>query len=115
MMKPFEPDESSRSHPETWERFARLQQVGTEVTGRVIAGGDGALRVELAPGFVGTLRYRHSFARPLDLRDFVVAHRPGQSIRVRIRRLAEATQECELRLADALARQWLEPRGRRTN
>ena len=92
-----------------WRQFARSRREGDELTGRVVAAGSGTLRVELAPGVVGTLAYRHCFAGPLARRDFVLAHRPGAALRVRIRRLSANDERCDLRLADAVALRWLHP------
>jgi hypothetical protein len=91
----------------SWRQFALRRREGDEMTGHVVAAGGGTLRVELAPGVVGTLAYRHCFAGPLERRDFVLAHRPGAPLRVRIRRLSAADERCELRLADAIALRWL--------
>jgi hypothetical protein len=96
-----------RGSQEAWQQFARLQRPGNEVTGRVVAGGRGALQVELAPGIVGTLMYRHSFARPMDMRAFLLAHGQGDPIRVRIRRLDAQARHCQVQLADAMARLWI--------
>src|SRR5512137_332156 len=90
----------------SWRQFALRRREGDEMTGRVVAAGSGTLRVELAPGVVGTLAYRHCFAGPLERRDFVLAHRPGAPLRVRIRRLSALDERCELGLADAVALQW---------
>lgn len=95
----------------SWRQFAHRRREGDELTGRVVAVGSGSLRVELAPGVVGTLAYRHSFAGPLQRRDFLLAHRPGASLRVRIQRLSANDERCELRLADAIALRWLHPAG----
>jgi hypothetical protein len=93
----------------SWRQFALRRREGDEMTGHVVAAGSGTLRVELAPGVVGTLAYRHCFAGPLERRDFVLAHGPGAPLRVRIRRLSAADERCELRLADAVALRWLHP------
>lgn len=82
-------------------------RAGNEVTGRVVARGNGVLRVELAVGVVGRLCYRHSFGRPTDLRDFVLAHPPGTPIRVRIGRASATGPEYALVFADATARRWI--------
>jgi hypothetical protein len=91
----------------SWRQFALRRREGDELTGRVVAADSGTLRVELAPGVIGTLPYRHCFAGPLKQREFVLAHRPGAPLRVRIRRLSAVDERCELRLADAVALRWL--------
>ena len=108
-MNHLDPRNSSVPATTSWRQFALRRREGDEMTGRVVAAGSGTLQVELAPGVVGTLAYRHSFAGPLQRREFVLAHRPGASLRVRIRRLSANDERCELRLADAIALRWLHP------
>ena len=108
-MNRLSPQPSSLPAAISWRQFALRRREGEEMTGHVVAASGGTLRVELAPGVVGTLAYRHCFAGPLERRDFVLAHRPGVPLRVRIRRLSAADERCELRLADAVALRWLHP------
>ncbi len=99
---------AGRLAPESAASSLSLEyRAGNEVTGRVVAGGNGVLHVELAAGVVGRLCYRHSFGRPTHLRDFVLAHPPGAPIRVRIGRARAAWPEYTLQFADATARRWI--------
>lgn len=102
------PGETARRVDGGSRRGARVPLDDSEVDGRVLGTSEGRLRVELPGGIPGAVRYRSIFARPSDLRDFLQAHPPGSSLRVRIRRIAgDEANECELLLADAVARRWV--------